>query len=258
VDRAILRRGELHEGGVGAGRDDVDGRPAGALDEVLRRPGAEGDHALGQVRAERVGAVLGPIVGDGDAVGLPAEVAAHHAPDGVLLVDLHQPHGVGERGLGVEVDGQNPVAVERRGVGEMLGHHALADAALEVGHRGAEGAARRARGQQPLAAHAQPPAQRLDLLQREPALPAVLGQHLALGQGGVLGEPAAQRVRRHVEHEAANLPDRERPQRLDLFGREGGAADFRLLRQAAPVEPAQESMIDLHPVCPDCSIFLSR
>ena len=91
-------------------------------------------------RAVRRGRDLAAGFGPGGAgvhpVRLADQVAGHDAPDGVFLGHVGQAHGVREGGLRVKVDGQDAVAIKRRGMGEVQRDGRLAGAALEVGHGG--------------------------------------------------------------------------------------------------------------------------
>ena len=78
-----------------------------------------------------------------------------------------------ERRLRVEIDAEHPVAIQRGGMREMQRHRGLAGTALEIGDRGAEGAACRTPGPQRLAARLELAAQGVDLVQGEPALAPV-------------------------------------------------------------------------------------
>lgn len=141
VQRAVLGAGEFDKGRIGAAWDDVDGGPAGRLDKILRPLRADALHVFGQFVGGGVGAFFGQVIAVHDPVRLATQIAAHDAPDGVALLDLNQPHRMGQRRLRVKVDAQHPVAVQRGGIGQVLRHHGLAHAALEVRDSDADRAA---------------------------------------------------------------------------------------------------------------------
>ena len=246
---AVLRGGELDKGRVGAGGDDIDGRPAGGPDEVGRRavvePKARDRGGQGAGRQPR--AAFGP--NRPRVAGLQDQVAGHHAPDGVLLGSVHHAHGVRERRLRVEVHRQHPPALQRRRVREVQRHRGLAGAALEVGHRRAHRAhARRAFRRQTAPALAPAGADQVQFVEREPAL-AAIGLDRALRQRGVLGQPPAEGGRVNLQDQLRRLPAREAAERLLILGRECLRPDPVLDAPRTRRQAGEVGMVEHGPAC---------
>ena len=111
-----------------------------------------------------------------------------------------------ERRLGVEVNGQHTVAVQRGGVGEMQGDGGFAGTALEVGNRRADRPlARGAFGHQRLAFDLQLAPQFVDLFQCVPPLAAVFLDQ-PFGQRRVGGKASAKGRRVDLEDQLGDLP----------------------------------------------------
>ena len=139
---AVLGRRELDEGGVGARRDHVDRRPGRRLEEVddaqLGEPEVAdraGSRRWG--RAVPLAAPLGPafirsVSWMRSRARMPQTVCSSR--------HVGQPHRVAQGRLRVEVHAQHPVAVERRGMGEVQRHRRSCRAPLKLAI-----AARRAR-----------------------------------------------------------------------------------------------------------------
>jgi hypothetical protein len=127
-------------------------------------------------------------------------------------------------------------------MGEVQRDGGLARAALEVGDGGADRAGvLRAEGHEALAVDLEPAADRVDLLERVPALAAVLLDE-ALGQGGVGGEAAAQGGLVHLEDQLAHLPGGEAAQLLLVLGRVGLLPDPALHLQRLRLEAGEVGM----------------
>jgi hypothetical protein len=128
---------------------------------------------------------------------------------------------MGERGLRVEIHRQHPVAVERRGMGEMQRHGGLAGAALEVGDGGA---------------HARLPAGRFGISdwrlifrrRRSSLISSSAYQRWRpssstspLRQGGVGGQPSAQGRLVDLEDQLGHLPAEKRRSVFSISGEIG-------------------------------------
>ena len=93
-------------------------------------------------------------------------------------------------------------------------------------------------GQQRLALDLELAAQRVDLLEREPALAAV-GLDLPRGEGGVGGKTAAEGRLVEAQDQLRHLPGGEAAQRLLILGGEGLLADPALHLERARLEHPQ-------------------
>ena len=119
-----------------------------------------------------------------------------------------------QRRLRIKVDGKNPVAVKRGGMGEVQGHRRLARAALEIrDSRPDRALACRPLRQKAAPANAQAASQFVDFVQRKPPLPPVLLNN-ALGQGGIRRQTPPQGGLVHTQDQLGQLPGREPPQGL--------------------------------------------
>ena len=172
-------------------------------------------------------------------VGLADEVAGHDAPDSVVLSHVVQAHGMRQGCLRVEVDKQNPIAVQRGSMGKVKRHGGLAGAALEVGDRCPEGALAGGSGRhQGLAVDLHLAAQRVDLVEAEPALTAVRFDFPA-GKIRLCSQAAAEGGVVDPKDQLSNLPRGEAAEGLLVLGAEGLLADPALHLQRLGLQPRE-------------------